>query len=82
MDFSELMQGIVTFAQNHAVMAIVLALVLLFLMYRRPKLFFSILLFGLLLAGLLYMITNMAGLGSDQKRKLIHEEEKQVDNGG
>ena len=79
MDFSRFMDGIVSFAQSHTVIVIVLALGLLYLMLRKPKLFFSILLLGLILAGLLYIIMGIASSGSKQERKLIHEEEREVD---
>ncbi len=49
----------------------------LFFMYRKPKLFFSILFFVLFLAGLFYMITAMGGLGTEQKKGLIYVEEEQ-----
>ncbi len=78
MDFSRFMNGILFFAQNHTVIVIVLALVLLYFMYRKPKLFFGILLLGVLLAGLFYLITSISGPAKEQKKKLIHEE-KQVD---
>ena len=80
MDFSRFMDGIVSFAQNHTVIVIVLALVLLYFMYRKPKILIGILVLCLLLAGLLYLITSISGLGSEQEKKLIHEEEKQFDN--
>ena len=76
-DFSGFMDGIVSFAQNHTVIVIVLALGLLFFIYRRPKLFFVLLFLGLFLAGVFYMITSMAGSASQQKKRLIHQEEKQ-----
>ena len=79
MDLSGFIGGIVSFVQNYTFIAIVLALGLLFFMYRKPKLFFGILLLGLLLVGLFYLIINLAGSSSEQKRRLIHEEEKQVD---
>jgi hypothetical protein len=78
-DFSRFMDGIVSFAQNHTVIVIVLALVLLYFMYRKPKVFIGILALGLLLAGLLYLITSIAGSGSEQEKKLIHEGEKELD---
>jgi multisubunit Na+/H+ antiporter MnhC subunit len=78
--FSEIMDSIVSFAQNYTVIAIVLALGLLFFMYRKPKLFFVILFIGLFLAGLYYMITTMAGSGSEQKKRIIQQEEKQSDS--
>jgi hypothetical protein len=80
MDFSGFLDGIIPFAQNYTVIAVVLALGLLFFIYRKPKLFFALLLLGLFLAGLFYMIISMAGSGSEQKKRLIHEEEKQSDN--
>jgi hypothetical protein len=79
-DFSGFMDGIVSFAQNNTVIVIVLTLGLFLFMYWKPKLFFSIVFLGLFLAGLFYMITSMAGSGSEQKKRLIHEEEKQFDN--
>jgi hypothetical protein len=78
-DFLGFMVGIVTFTQKHTVIVVVFTLGLLFFMRRKPKLFFSILFLGLFLAGLFYMIMNMATSGSEQKRKLTHVKEKQFD---
>ena len=75
MGSSGLLDGIISFAQKNTVVAIVLALVLLFFMYRNPKMFFILLFLGLLVAGVLYMIMNMAGSGSEHKKKLIQEEQ-------
>ena len=80
MDLSGFMDGIISFAQNHTVIVIVLALGLLFFVYRKPKLFFFLLFLGLFLAGLFYMITSMARSGSEQKKRLIPEEEKKSDS--
>ena len=80
MDFSRFLDDIVPYAQNHTVIAILVALCLLFFVYRKPKLFFVLLLLGLFLAGLLYTISNLAGSGSEQKRKLLPKEETQSDN--
>ena len=80
MGFSGVMDGIVSFAQNNTVIAIVIALGLLFLMFRKPKLFFGILSFVLFIVVLLYMIASLAGSGSEQKKRLIDQEEKQSDS--
>ncbi len=80
MDFSEFMDSIVSFAQNHIVIAIILALGLLVFLYRKPKLFFGLLFLGLFLAGLYYMIMTMAGSGLEQKKRIIPPEEKQSGN--
>jgi len=79
-DFSRSVEGIVSFAQNNPIIVIVLVLGLLFFMYRKPKLFFSLLGLGLLLAGLVYLIMNMAGSGSEKKKALTHEEERSETN--
>jgi hypothetical protein len=78
-DFQGLIDSVVSFAQDHWVIAIFIALALLYFMYRKPKLFFGIVLLGLFLAGIFYMITSIAGPGSEQKRRLLHEQEKQSD---
>jgi multisubunit Na+/H+ antiporter MnhC subunit len=80
MDFSRSVEGIVSFAQNNPIIVIVLVLGLLFFMYRKPKLFFSLLGLGLLLAGLLYLIMNIAGSGSEKRKALTHEEEQSETN--
>jgi len=79
-DLPGFVDSIVSFAQDHTVIAIVLALALLFFMYRKPKLFFGMLFLGLFLAALFYMIMSIAGPGSEQKKRMIPEVEKQSDN--
>jgi multisubunit Na+/H+ antiporter MnhC subunit len=74
------MDGIVSLAQNNPIIVIVLVLGLLFFMYRKPKLFFSLLGIGLLLAGLFYLIMSMAGSGSEKKKALTHGEEQSDTN--
>jgi len=78
-DLARFMGSILSFAQNNTVIAVVLALFLLFFLYRKPKLFFGLLFLGLFLAGMYYLITNMGGSGSEQKRKLMQEDEKRSD---
>ena len=80
MDFSRSVEGIVSFTQNNPIIVIVLVLGLLFFMYRKPKLFFSLLGLGLLLVGLLYLIMNIAGSGSEKRKALTHEEEQSETN--
>ena len=79
MDLSGFMDSIISFAQNNTIIAIVVALGLLYFLYRKPKLFFVLLLLGLFLYGLFYMVTSMGSSGSAQKKKLLQQEEKQPD---
>ncbi len=73
------MGSMVSFAQTHVIIAILIVLGLIIFMVRKPKLFFSLIGLGLLLAGLVYLILTISGSGSEQKKKMIHEEEKQLD---
>jgi hypothetical protein len=66
--FSGFTDGIISFAQNHTVIVIVLGLGLLFFVYRKPKLFFVLLFLGLLLAGLFYMIISVSRSGWNRKK--------------
>ena len=75
-DFSNFMEDIVTFAQNNPIIAIVLAVGVLFFIYRKPKLFFGLLGLGLLLVGLFYLVMSISGQGSEKKKALTHEEER------
>jgi len=79
MDFARFMNDVLSFAQNQPVIiVIILALVFLYFLYRKPKLFFGLLVLGALLVGIFYLITNISGPAKEQKKKLIHEE-KQAD---
>ncbi len=73
------MDSMVSFAQTHTIIIILVVLGLIIFMIRKPKLFFSLVGLGLLLAGLVYLILSLSGSGSEQKKKMIHEEEKQFD---
>jgi multisubunit Na+/H+ antiporter MnhC subunit len=79
MDFSRFTDGIVSFAQNNPIIAILLAVGVLFFIYRKPKLFLGLLGLGLLLAGLFYLIMSISGQGSEKKKALTHEKEEQSD---
>ncbi len=73
------MDGVISFIQSNTVVAIGIAIILLFLISRKPKLFLGILFIGLFLAVVFYLITGMASSGSKQKKRLLLEEERQSD---
>jgi cadmium resistance protein CadD (predicted permease) len=79
MDFSGFTDGIVSFAQNNPIIAIVLAVGVLFFIYRKPKLFFGLLGLALLVVGLFYLVMSISGQGSEKKKALTHEKEEQSD---
>jgi hypothetical protein len=84
MDFSGfipgLVGGVVSFAQSNTIIAIIIALILLYLIYRRPKLFLGLLSLVVIVALLFYMIANLAGSGSERKKRLIEQEQTQSDS--
>jgi hypothetical protein len=79
-NFPRYTDSIVSFAQNNPIIVIIIVLGLLFFLYRKPKLFFSLLGLGFLLAGLLYLVMTMAGSGSEKKKALTDEEEQSDTN--
>jgi hypothetical protein len=80
MGFSSIVDSFFSYAQENPWTLLALALCLLFLFYRKPKLFFGMLSLGLVLAGLFYLIMNLAGTGSERKRGLVSDEEKQTES--
>jgi galactitol-specific phosphotransferase system IIC component len=79
MDFSRFMDGIVSLAQTHVWITILVILGFIFLMIRKPKVAFSLLALGFILMGLVYVIMSTAGSGSEKKTKLLEEKEELVD---
>jgi uncharacterized membrane protein YciS (DUF1049 family) len=73
------MDIIISFAQTHVWIVILIILGFIFLMVRKPKVAFSLLALGLILVGLFYLVANIATSGSEKKTKLLEEKEEQVD---
>lgn len=77
MDFAaivyELTARISTFAQTDPLIALGGLLVLAYLMYRKPLLFFSVFMLGVVLVGVLYLILSMSAPGASQKEKLLQK---------
>jgi hypothetical protein len=80
MDFSSMMETFFSYAQENPWTLLALALCLLFFFYRKPKLLFGTLVLGLVLAGLFYLIMNLAGTGSERKRGLLSSDEQTESN--
>ncbi len=76
MDIPGQLNSMISFAQNNTAVAVIVAIFLLFFVYRKPKLFFGLLFLALFLAGLFYMIDTMARSSSEKKQKLLPGDEK------
>ncbi len=73
MDFFEIVKNIVTFAQTNILAAVVVAILLLYLLIRKTKFFFIVFFIVMFLAGLLYLISNLATTGTSHKKSLIQK---------
>jgi len=75
MDFWNIMNSFLVYFQNNILITIALACVLLFLLYWKPRVFLIILCIVLLLAGILYIISDVTSTGVPQKQKLYQEQD-------
>ena len=77
MDFTAIINDLTgrlsEFAKAQPLIALAVLLILAYLMYRKPLFFFSVLILGLVLAGVLYVILSMSAPGVSQKEKLIEK---------
>jgi hypothetical protein len=74
MDFWAIIKSIIIFFQANLLVTIAIAIILIFLLWRKPKLFFLILFIALLLSGVLYLILDVSSTGIYQKEQLIQKE--------
>lgn len=73
MDFSDTINNIVLYLQNNTVVALGLAFVSLLLLWRKTKLFVTILVVTVLLLVIMSLISNLANIGSSYKRDMARE---------
>lgn len=60
MPFSMVLDGIVSFFKDHLFISIALAIVLLYLLFQKPKTFLLIVFLVLLFIGILYLTTMLS----------------------
>lgn len=73
MDFFEIIDSIIAYFQTNILIVIATALLLIYLLFRKAKFFFTVLFIALLLAGLLYMVTYTSDVGVSHKKTLINK---------
>jgi len=71
MDFQAIIDTVVSFSKDNVLIAIAVGILLIFLLYRKPKLLFTIFFISLLLAGVFYLISNVSSVGVSHKEKMI-----------
>ncbi len=73
MGFVEIFNNIIAYLQSNTPVAIVVALLLVYLLFRKPKFFLMVLFVALLLAGLLYLVEELSSIGGYNKKALINQ---------
>jgi hypothetical protein len=73
LDFTALYSGIIEYFQNNKYIAIALAGLLLLMFYRKLKLLFTLILIIAVIAGSLFLISNISDLGIGNKSVLVRE---------
>ena len=76
MDFAAIINDIVTYFRENPYIAGALGLLFIFLLFTKPKLFFSVVILVGILAGVFYLISNLASTGASHKEKMFYKEEE------
>lgn len=78
MNFNNVYSEVVLYLQNNIYIAIALAGVFLLLLFKKPKLFFIILLIACINIASFYVISQIASVGTDQGSKLVKKNSGQI----
>jgi hypothetical protein len=76
MDFAAIINDIVMYFRENPYIAGALGLLFIFLLFTKPRLFFSVVVLVGILAGVFYLISNLASTGASQKEKMFYKEEE------
>ena len=78
MDLSEIIDSILTSLVDNPLVTITIAILLIIMLFRKPKIFFMIFFVTLLLGVILYVISIVSSTGVSQKKELIHKSTKDL----
>jgi hypothetical protein len=78
MDFSVIIDSIVTFLRGYPLIVIALTFLLIIMLFKKPKLFFIISFITLILAVALYVISVVSYTGVTEKKELIDKSIKDL----
>jgi amino acid transporter len=78
MDLSEIIDSILTSLVDNPLVTITIAILLIIMLFRKPKIFFMIFFVTLLLSVILYVISIVSSTGVSQKKELIHKSTKDL----
>jgi Ca2+/Na+ antiporter len=78
MDFSIIIDNIVTLLRDNPLIVIALTVLLIIMLFRKPKLFLIISFITLILAAALYVISVVSYTGATEKKELIDKSVKDL----
>jgi len=78
MDLSEIIDSILTSLVDNSLVTITIALLLIIMLFRKPKIVFTIFFIVLLLCVVFYVISIVSSTGVSQKKELIHKSTKDL----
>ncbi len=73
MSFSEIANSVLSLSKDNPIIAVVVGLILLFLLFRKPKLFFGLIFLAAILALVLYFIEDVSSKGKSGKGEMIEK---------
>lgn len=71
MDFFATVNEISLYLHSNLKITIGIVLLLIFLIYKKPKLLMLIILIGVLVTGLFYMISTVSSTGTSYKKQMV-----------
>ena len=78
MDLSEIIDSVLTSLVDNSLVTITIAILLIIMLFRKPKIFFMLFFVTLLLGVILYVISIVSSTGVSQKKELIHKSTKDL----
>ena len=78
MDFSEIIDSVFTSLVDNPLVTITIAILLIIMLFRKPKIVFNIFFIVLLLCVVFYVISIVSSTGVSQKKELIHKSTKDL----
>ena len=78
MDLSEIIDSVLTSLVDNPLITITIAILLVIMLFRKPKIFFMIFFVTLLLGVILYVILIVSSTGVSQKKELIYKSTKDL----
>ena len=72
-NFSETANSVLSYSKDNPIIAVVVGLILLFLLFRKPKLFLGLVFLAVILTLIFYFIADVSSKGKSEKEEMIEK---------